>query len=239
MKAKILYGILILFFASLLIFIRLQRVYDDTFLKVYEVIPTSKNGGFSMMSVEKNVSLGEDTAAIVVNLKPGQKYSGSLLIKNHKNEASDFAFTVSDSIQKYPLADGEEAKDDVVALELEPDKFYLQAHEWRFVKYTLNVPNDLALGQYDGMLSLRDGSIYNTNDGMSVAFAVGVEFKVEVSNELQEYEYTRLIEDVDINEIAFDATLLELTKIFGLFFVFLTIFFLYKAVMIDRGKIKC
>jgi hypothetical protein len=239
MKAKILYGILIVFFASLLIFIRLQRVYDDTILKVYEMVPTSENGGFTMVSVEKNVSLGKDTAAVVVNLKPGQQYSGSLLVKNHKDEASLFSFTTVEGIQQYPLADGVEPRDASVFLTLEADSFNLEPHEWRFVNYTLMVPEDFALGEYDGMLSLRDGSLYTTNEGMSIAFAVGVEFKVDVTDEVQNYEYTRLIEDLNINEIAFDATLLELTKIFGLFFVFLTIFFLYKAVMIDRGKIKC
>ncbi len=232
-ESKVLYLVLVLFFASLLIFVRLERVYEDTVQEVYEVVPSSDSGGFTMFNVQKVVSLEKDTAAAMMSLKPGQEFEGDLLVKNHEDKAAGFFISVFDDLQ---MADAEDRDFERAGIELMPAEFELEPNEWKVISYVLTVPEDMEYGSYEGLVSVRKKGTYVTSEGMSVAFAVGVEFKLDVAEELKDYEYVNIIDEFSVEDVAKEAMLLELVKIAGFFFVLLTIFFLYKAVMVDRGN---
>lgn len=229
---KYLYIVLVVIFAILVIFLRAQKVYDEVLVnEIYEQIPTSDSGGFMLKKGERNLGLEQPAAAKFVSLKPGESYEGVLVAKNNESDF-DFMLTFFGD-----LADDKEGVHPEIKFE-EKD-FMLKTKEWRVLKYVLTIPEDIELGKHKGVVTLRKNQLLQNEEGVNIAYAIGVEFYMEVTDEPVGYEYEQLVDpDLKLSDLAMGHVLNDLKKVLGVIFGVLAIFFLYKAVSDDRRKKK-
>lgn len=124
----------------------------------------------------------------------------------------------------------------VPTMEFELDKYTLAADEWRIIDVIIDVPEDVEPGYYETIAALERDKTYKRN-GVNMVFAVGVEFKLDISDQPEQFEYQRIIADVDIDDLAMETVVIEAKKIVGVAFAFLALFFFYKA-FTYKGKKK-
>jgi len=233
---NVFYLILMVVFLVLLISVRLKGLYDEVLVtQVYNsVMPSdsSSTDGFSMKTAEKNISLGKDTAAVVLSLRPGDTYKGSMVVKSHSNEKKNFFMTATQDL-KVGNADPK-----VLGIEFSPEKFELNGKEWKLVDYVLTVPKDIEKKDYVGLVSLRDDKSYRTAENMNIVYAVGVEFRVNVTDVPLVYEYTRGIGFDQPSEIAVKFVLKDIQKILAVVFLLLCVLFLVLAVKYSKKEKK-
>lgn len=229
---KILFIFLILVFAGLAIFMREQKVYEHKLVdEIYNMVP-SNGAGVSMKKGERNISLETETGYQALSMKPGDVFEGTLVVKNHESHPDNFNFTLFGDLS--PKNGGIKP-----IIELEDTKFSLDALEWGVHKYKIIIPEDIEMGDYLGTVTVSNDTVTDNGNGVGLIFAVGVEFKINVSDDPIHYEYQNLVDpDLSLKKWAFDTVLMDLKRIVGGLFAILAVVFLYLAVVSDKKKSK-
>jgi len=232
---KYFYILFVLIFVILLVFIRLQKFYNDETDRVLNIMPSSTSHGFTLRTAQKNISLDEETSKIIISLKPGDEFKGSLLVKNYESFSENFSFMRMNDFHR-------EQGEALIDIELSPEELVLEPKEWKIVSYVIKVPEDIELNDYRGVVSVKGSDVITRDDGMDMIFSVGVEFLINVSDDPVEYEYVDIISNVDsdfeIEDYVLSRTFIELRKMIGLGFAFMAIFFIYKAFTTKNKKVK-
>lgn len=220
------YLIIAVLFVVLFLTLRLKTVYEASVLAAYEVIPSTTNEGFSLKTIQKRADLGEDekSAKIELALKPGDTHRGTMLIKNYEHRDHEFMFKLFDDIKPF----SEDSDADVQVEILSEDPFVLKGKEWRVIPYIIHVSPDAESKIYKGLFGVGKTKLAK-QDGTNVALLVGVEAEVEVSPELEGYEYVDLMEEIKPSEVVWQYMWIEIQRILAGIFAVLSIYFMYKA----------
>ncbi len=222
---------LLILFAAMLFYVRLDRVYDIAYEANKEAVKSLPSGGFSLRALDTNVSLDEPSAAVVISERPGETFEGTFLVKNHYDRKVNLSLIAHAA---YPgdlegLTPDERKDFNVRLISVDDTLIELGPREWKLVDYYVIVPDDLELNDYEGMVSLTE-SQGNKLDGVNLAYGVAVNFEIEVTDEPQDYQYEdHMDSSLSIHSLAMEKVYIEMQKIIGVGFAFLALFFFYMA----------
>ena len=283
-KRNIFYFIIISIFVLLLVYVRLDRVYEDSKMEAYNFFPNShSDGGVTIKNADINLDV-ENSAPIIISVQPGETHEGQIMVKSYERAESDFVFNFfgdiaysrqeevvmnaikeaeeneeleeknEDSTEEL-IEENDEIEEELVETEVAPEDFEfdqeafeegkvvvnletekagrikLEPYEWRLIDYSLEISEDMELGDYKGTLGVRKDQLYKNSAGTKLAFVVGVEIYIEVTDEPKDYNYQSGIENVDFHQYAMDEVTKEAKKVLGVAFVLLAFYFLYRAAL--------
>jgi len=223
------YLIIAALFIILFINLRLRFVYEQANTEVFEVIPTSSDKGFTLKSLQRNTAAEKGKEAkIIISLKPGDTYEGTLLVKNYNESEDEFQFKYFGELSKYDTTN-ENLEKEVSINVMTPDLFYLDAREWRVIPYTIYAGKELEKNRaYSGIVGVGTTALIQ-NDNTNIALLVGVETDVEVTDTPKAYEYNVLMENVTPDELIAKYILREGERILAGIFAVIAIYFMYMA----------
>lgn len=215
--------------ALALILLRLYMVYQHSLEKVKEdIIPTDKQLTYGIMNAHKKLTGDYNQMRVEVSLKPGEVYTGYLLVKNH-NSDEDY-YVLNHSLFILIDKDGKEleSENDVLPrVEFKENDIFVEKGDFKLVEYDLIVPEDIKLGRYKSLLRIYPLSQKMNDADVKFITAIGMKLLLDVEENPDEVEYELIVPD--FHKLAMKGVYGELRFIFAILFGFGAIFFLYKA----------
>ncbi len=227
-------GLFVIVFVLVLIalFVREQNFYNQVLVeRAFEVFPTSESReGISFQMLTKYYDEnGEKLSEL--KLIPGQVLNGTLFVKNNFLEEKLVSFLLFNDFS---------LKTDLhFNIEFSEQSFVLLPGEWRFIDFTLEVPEDFSLGNYYGQIGVRTDDSFAYNKSVEVVTAVAVDFKIEVQSDEASFVVQNLVPlDMTPYNVAKGYLISDLKKLSGYGFAILALIFLYYAFMADKRNVK-
>jgi hypothetical protein len=205
-----------------------------------KIIPTVSEGGFSFFSGDKNVT--EDKVyptTLSLALKPGDDFSGTLVIKNRDQDKKKFRLNIDEfKLDTGTATDTDTDSKDKEELVLPGMKFtgkkslIIGPGELGITYYTIHIPENIKEGKYKTVASavFDKSEAYKdqkTGGVVNLFPAVGVKVKIDVSKNPNYFKYEPLISKEPF-AIAKSVVITEARIIFAVILGALSLFFLYK-----------
>jgi len=201
-----------------------NRTMEDLNKKIF---PThAKPFGFTLFNAYAKKGEAE-SGKIYASLKPGEKFTGLLGLKNHDDKESH-TFMISVGIADENKKT--EGNSSLPVVKLATSDLYIAPENVSFIKYTIEVPKDAKKGTYKTNFSSRiaDKNAPKFRQGnIILELAVGVDIRVEVTDNPAKYEYNDLSDQS--RSAAWNIAMFRARYIGAILLAIITFTLLYKS----------
>ena len=243
---------LIIVFLVLFTSIGLRNLYEKIDIKVSNrILNKTENGGISATPSlkffnENNESIG----GILLEMKPGEEFSSSLIVKNNydkdirahfetvdfkknnNNEDKEYEEIQFLGQKMYKKEDKAEVKTSGIEIKIvnDPGDFILKAGQIREFDYTIGVPQKIAEGTYEkGDLSVIESAIKETlyeGNLTYITFGASIPIKITITKNPKEYKTEQKLPK-KIKEIVMDEFKQKVILYSGFVFFIIALVFVY------------
>ncbi|MBD3361131.1 hypothetical protein GF366_05020 [Candidatus Peregrinibacteria bacterium] len=247
---KIFPVIFVALFSILVIFVHLDRYYEEQVVELNQkIFSTLEKGGFTLFSADKVIKKDgkKFDSDMVVGLEPGEEYKGLMGIKNHYDEGHEFYIwqkefkKIKEDENKVHEENLDISESKIVFPEIifSKDKYFVLPEEVTFFDYTIRIPEEVELGKYKTQIAAKisDSNAPHLKKGPVVLeLAFGVPITIIVSDDPPEYEYK------DLSQQAYDVAKLmvidRVRYILTFVLILVSIYFVFKGFTYDSKKSK-